>query len=222
MQSLEVGLTLVAIVIFAFGWILGFRGRREATAEVVKLKAKLKATDVALNSSLIDVRSYRIREEGYMREKAEFKVHLDSRDKLLGRIEEHLKRDGLTYDKTFGNLRPVRGEDFRFEISVIRLPQEEIDARHKREQALEEQRYERAYGHRPVEPVPERRNRPLVTSAETHYGRHNSRDDNLFNAAMTATVMCAVADSSHSSRDSSPCESPNHDTGGGCSDPSFD
>lgn len=221
MQSIEVVMSIVVVIVFVFGLALGHRGKGQMARELSTLIAKFKATDQALDKALDDIRGYRMRVDDLERSNSTYAQHCFSHDRLMEKLKEHLNRKGLRINDLYGSIEPTLGEDYRCEMSVVRLPQKEIDERNAKRAAMEKERYERTRPVRQTASASPRVNTPTSPRSGTSYARQDQQDDSLMNVAMATAVACSMMDSSSSRQESSPCSSPSYDTDS-CSSTSFD
>lgn len=221
MQSIEVVMSIVVVIVFVFGLALGYRGKGQMSRELTQLKSKLKATDEALDKALDINRNYRMRVDDLERANSVYMERCASHVRLMEKLKEHLSRKNLRINDLYGSIEPTLGEDYRCEMSVVRLPQKEIDERNAKREAMEKERYERSRPVRKTAPASPRVNTPSSPRSGTSYARQDQQGDGLMNMAMATAVACSMMDSSSSRQESSPCSSPSYDTDS-CSSTSFD
>lgn len=226
MQHVELVMTGVVVIVFVFGLMLGGRGKKEQATEINRLKPKLTATDGILTKALEDIRQYRLNEEQHKRDTDNLISRIADRDKMLERIENSLKGHQLTYDKNFGIIQPLHGEDYKMEVYVTRRPLQELEERDAKRKALAEERYQRNHPRRPAPQAATTSNRQRQTNPEVHYATSAHSNSSLLDTVSAVAITTAIMDSNESSSriDSTPCYS-QPDTGydsSPCSTPSFD
>lgn len=209
MQHVELVMTGVVVAAFVFGLMLGGRGKKEQSTELNRLKPKLSATDGALTKALEDIRQFRLNEERNQRDTDSLIARLADRDKILERIENSLKGHQLTYDKNFGIIQPLHGEDYKMEVYVTRRPLKELEERDAKRKALEEERYQRNHPRRPAPQTSPSSSRPRQTNPEVHYATSSHNNNSLLDTVTAVAITTAIMDSNESSSrvDSTPCYS---------------
>lgn len=210
MMSIELGILIAILASFGLGVILGRRGKSALREELGNVKARFRATDRSLAQALDDIRRYRYRDEQSGESIKRSAEVIERQEKLLARIKEALERHRMTYDDIYGWLKPIAGNEYRYDIEITRLPADEIEKMRSIERIAQTPPSQR----QAAKPKAVEYSTPAMANQQhnAYYPRQDNVD-NTVSAVTQAAVLASIMDNSHNYTAPEPvrCHSPSTD-----------